>query len=120
MLISFFFLPLLRKSLCVREHLPRYTHHLPLVNNDCLEVDELILEIAHYKNDYADMAAEKLFRKCSTVGKPINICKTVCMKVGYPTAHVSSCDELSKGYKCTCISVENTAMRMNSRERKFL
>jgi hypothetical protein len=36
------------------------------VNNDCLEVDELILEIADYKNDYADVAAEKLLRKCST------------------------------------------------------
>jgi hypothetical protein len=36
------------------------------VNNDCLEVDELILKIADYKNDLADMAAEKLLRKCST------------------------------------------------------
>jgi hypothetical protein len=36
------------------------------MNNDRLEVDELILEIADYKNDYADMAAEKLFKKCST------------------------------------------------------
>jgi hypothetical protein len=36
------------------------------MNNDCAEVDELIFEIADYKNDYADMAAEKLFRKCST------------------------------------------------------
>ena len=36
------------------------------VNNDFVEVDELILEIADYKNDYADVAAEKLFRKCST------------------------------------------------------
>jgi hypothetical protein len=36
------------------------------VNSDCLEVDKLILEIADYKNDFADMAAEKLFRKCST------------------------------------------------------
>jgi hypothetical protein len=36
------------------------------VNNDFVEVDELILELADYKNDYADMAAEKLFRKCST------------------------------------------------------
>ncbi len=35
------------------------------MNNDCAEVDELILEIADYKNDFADMAAEKLFRKCS-------------------------------------------------------
>jgi hypothetical protein len=36
------------------------------MHNDCGEVDELILEIADYKNDLADMAAEKLFRKCST------------------------------------------------------
>jgi hypothetical protein len=36
------------------------------MNNDLVEVDELILEIADHKNDYADMAAEKLLRKCST------------------------------------------------------
>ena len=36
------------------------------MNNDRAEVDELILKIPDYKNDYADMAAEKLFRKCST------------------------------------------------------
>jgi hypothetical protein len=36
------------------------------MNNDRAEVDELILEIADYKNDYADMATEKLLRKCST------------------------------------------------------
>ena len=36
------------------------------MNNNCVEVDELILIIADYKSDYADMAAEKLLRKCST------------------------------------------------------
>jgi hypothetical protein len=36
------------------------------MSNDSVEVDELILEIADYKNDLADMAVEKLFRKCST------------------------------------------------------
>jgi hypothetical protein len=36
------------------------------MHNDCVEVDELLLELADYKNDYADMAAEKLLRKCST------------------------------------------------------
>ena len=36
------------------------------MNNECLEVDELILELTDYKNDLADMAAEKPFRKCST------------------------------------------------------
>jgi hypothetical protein len=30
------------------------------MNNDRAEVDELILEIPDYKNDYVDMAAEKL------------------------------------------------------------
>jgi flagellar biosynthesis chaperone FliJ len=36
------------------------------MNNDCVEVDELIFQISDYKNDYADMAAEKLLRKYST------------------------------------------------------
>jgi len=36
------------------------------VNNDFIEVDQLILGIADYKNDYADMAAEKPLSKCST------------------------------------------------------
>ena len=36
------------------------------MNNDSAEVDELILEITDYKNDYADMAAEKLLRRRST------------------------------------------------------
>jgi hypothetical protein len=39
------------------------------MHNDRFEVDELILQLADYKNDYADMAAEKLFRKCSTSGE---------------------------------------------------
>jgi len=36
------------------------------MNNDCTEVDELLLQIAGYKNDFASVAAEKLLRKCST------------------------------------------------------
>ena len=34
--------------------------------NDCAKVDELLLDLADYKNDYADRAAEQLLRKCST------------------------------------------------------
>jgi len=34
-----------------------------MMNNDCLEVDGLIFEIADCKKDYAEMAAEELFRK---------------------------------------------------------
>jgi hypothetical protein len=36
------------------------------MRDDCLQVDELLLQLADYKNDAADMAAEKLLRKCST------------------------------------------------------
>jgi hypothetical protein len=36
------------------------------MRDDCLEVDELLRQMADYKNDLADVAAEKLFRKCST------------------------------------------------------
>ena len=36
------------------------------MRDDCLQVDELLLQLADYKNDVADMAAVKLLRKCST------------------------------------------------------
>jgi flagellar biosynthesis chaperone FliJ len=36
------------------------------MREDCLEVDELLLQLADYKNDYIDMAAVKLLKKCST------------------------------------------------------
>ena len=40
-------------------------HSFLNVNNECVEVDDLILELADHKNDFADMAAEKLLRKCA-------------------------------------------------------
>lgn len=36
------------------------------MNNDCLEIDELILALSDYKDDYADAAAEKSLLKCIT------------------------------------------------------
>ena len=36
------------------------------MREDCTQVDELLRQLADYKNDHADMAAEKLLRKCST------------------------------------------------------
>ncbi len=36
------------------------------MNNDCVTVDELLLEIADYKNNDQEMAAEQLKRLCST------------------------------------------------------
>jgi hypothetical protein len=48
------------------------------MNNDRVEVDELLLELADYKNDYGDVAAEKLFcGSAQPVGKPFNTCETV-------------------------------------------
>jgi hypothetical protein len=35
------------------------------MKSDSVEVDELILQLADYKNDHAEMAAEKLLRMCS-------------------------------------------------------
>jgi len=31
----------------------------------CTEIDEFLLQMADYKNDYGDLAAEKLLGKCS-------------------------------------------------------
>jgi len=36
------------------------------MNNNCVKVEDLIFEIADYKNDLADVVTEKFFRKCST------------------------------------------------------
>ena len=36
------------------------------MREDCVQVDELLQQLADYKNDYADIAAVKLLKKCST------------------------------------------------------
>ena len=47
------------------------------MTNDCVDVDELIPENRRLQSDYAEMAAEKLFRKCSTSwGNRTNTCGT--------------------------------------------
>ncbi|MGA2884900.1 MAG: hypothetical protein ABSE80_07095 [Halobacteriota archaeon] len=88
------------------------------MNNDCLEVDELILEIADYKNDYVDMAAEKLLRKSSTSWEAYNTCETARTMAGHPTVHVSSCDGSSKKYRCDCSRAANTGGHLNNRQRE--
>ena len=88
------------------------------MNNDRVEVDELILEIAGYKNDFADMAAEKLFRMCSTSWEAYQYLQdrvhdAWLLEIKY----VSNCAESSKGYKCTYISLANTGGRMSIHNR---
>ncbi|HYC19331.1 MAG TPA: hypothetical protein VEF35_01760 [Candidatus Bathyarchaeia archaeon] len=87
------------------------------LNNDRTEVDELVLEIADYKNDYADTAAEKLFRKCSTVGWLFSICETARTMLGYRIANVSSCDDSSRRYRCRYMSVADTGGHMSIHKR---
>jgi hypothetical protein len=89
------------------------------VNNDCVEVDELILEIADYKNDFADMAAEKLFRKCSTSWGAYQYLRDRVHDGWLPNDAVSSCAGLSRGFRCDYFSVTSTAMLMRSHERNF-
>jgi hypothetical protein len=36
------------------------------MRDDCSQVEELLLRLADYENDVADMAAEKHLKKCST------------------------------------------------------
>ncbi len=47
-------------------HLHPMLYYTNVVRDDCALVDELLLQLADHKNDYADAAAEKLLRKCST------------------------------------------------------
>ena len=61
------------------------------MHNELVEVDALILEIADYKNDYADMAAEKLLQKCSTSWDAHHYLHIARTMPGYPTAHASNC-----------------------------
>ena len=39
------------------------------MNSDCLEVDELVLQLADYKHDYADVAAESCCASARVRGK---------------------------------------------------
>jgi len=66
------------------------------MNKDRAEVDELILELADYKNDYADMAAEKLLRKCSTSWEAYPYLQDAYTMPSYPAVHVSNCPNHQK------------------------
>lgn len=38
------------------------------MHTDCAEVDELLLELADYKNDYADMTAANFYGSANQLG----------------------------------------------------
>jgi hypothetical protein len=89
------------------------------VNNDFVEVDELIFEIADYKNAMPMWPPKNFLGSARPVGELINTCEIASTMPGYPTTHVSRCDELSSGYKCRYIRAANTGGRMSSRERTY-
>ena len=53
------------------------------MNNDQAEVDELIIEIAHYKNDLAIWLPKNFCGSARPAGKRINTCKTACTMDGF-------------------------------------
>jgi hypothetical protein len=71
------------------------------MNSDYLEVDKLIQELADYKNDCADMAAEKLLRKCSTSWDAHKYLQDRVHDSWLPIAPDNRCDKLSKRYRCS-------------------
>jgi hypothetical protein len=88
------------------------------MRDDCALVDELLRQLADYKNDVADMAAEKLLRKCSTSWESYQYLLDRVHDVWLPDSPGSRCDRLSNGYKCRFISLANTGGRMSSRDAR--
>jgi hypothetical protein len=66
------------------------------MNDDCVEVDELIQELADYKNDFVDMVADKLLRKCSTSWDAYSYLQDRVHDVWLPDRARNRCDRLSK------------------------
>lgn len=86
------------------------------MNNDCLEVDELILELVDYKNDLADVAAEKLMRKCSTSWDAYQYLRDRVHESWLPDRARQQLRQIIKRIQGDYFSVTNTAMLMRGRE----
>ena len=83
------------------------------MNNDRVEVDELIRQIADYKNDLRRYGCRKTFEEVlDQLGGVPDICGTACTKPGYLTAPVSNYDKLSKEYNSGYISVVRIRFRI--------
>ncbi len=57
------------------------------MHNDCVTVDELILEIADYKSSYQEVAVEELKRVCSQSFEAYDYLQDASMTRGCPSAH---------------------------------
>jgi hypothetical protein len=73
--------------------------------------------MADYKNDYADVAAEKLFRKCSTSWEAYQYLRDRVHDGWLPNSARQQLRRIIKRMqRFTRISVASTAMRMRGRE----
>jgi hypothetical protein len=83
------------------------------MRDDCLEVDGLLLQLSDYKNDVADMAAEKLLRKCSTNWGAYRYLQDRLHDAWLPESARQQVGQIIKKYRCSCINGKSAARRMN-------
>jgi hypothetical protein len=90
------------------------------MNNDCVEVDELILEIADYKNDYVDIAAEKLLWKCSTSWEAYQYLQDRAHDGWLSKSARQQLRRIIKKIRSVCFRAANAGGYMSSRERRSI
>jgi hypothetical protein len=88
------------------------------MHDDCSQVDELLRQLADYKNDVTTWQPKNFYGSAQPVGKLTDICKTACTMPGCPIAPGSRCDRSSKRYRCSCTNGKSTAGRMNQFEKR--
>jgi len=86
------------------------------MNNDCVEVDALILEIADYTNDYSEMAAEKLEEVLDQLGSLSLSTRPGPRQLATQQRTLAVTTNYQKDSGAD-ISSGNMAMRMRGRER---
>jgi len=90
------------------------------MNNGSAEIDELLLQMANYKNDLADMAAKKLFRKGSTSWEAYQYAQDRTHDSWPPDGARQQLRRIIKRMQVQIYQQREHGTHMNSRERSFL